>query len=226
MIKKSNLLLTGIVLISTLGMFATNYVLKQEYLNIDLTDMYKNYVSVDTGAYSVLNISGSNGYAIDIIQKPHNHVRVLRSRRQHFSSHVVEDTLFIKFTGANISQQQALLSDIPSGIIVESNDLAQVISDNMYSRIIEFSDQDFELSLTGNSFSKLLNCSFNTLDIHSRNNSQFEFSQSNRVDSLRIDMSDASVGYFQEIRFEDISHSFKDSVTLILSKSVMNKVFE
>lgn len=226
MIKKSNLMVGALVLISTIGMFATNLILKKEYLKIDLTDVYKNYISVNKATYSVLNISGSNGYPIDIIHKPHNHVRVLRSREKHVTSHLSHDTLFIEFRGANISQSQAFLTDTPSGLIIESKDLVEVISKNTNNRIIGFSNQDFTLNLAGNSLSKVFDCEVKTFNISSKNKSQFEFSQSNQVDSLRIDMSDHSIAYFQEIHFADIRHTLQDSARWVLSKNVINRVFQ
>lgn len=224
--KKSNLMILGMILISTIGMFASNFMLKSEYLKIDLSDIYKNYISVDKKAYSVLSISGSNGYPIDIIQKPHNNIRVLRSRQGHFNSNLIGDTMFIEFTGANISQQQAFLSETPSGIIIESNELTHVISDNTTNRIIGFSHQNFTLSLRGNSLSKISDCTVKRFEIDSKNNSQFEFSNNNQVDSLKIDLSGNSIAYLKEISFTDIHHSLTDSVTLVLSKSVTNRILQ
>lgn len=222
--KKSNLMIWGLILISTIGMFASNFMLKSEYLKIDLTDIYKNYISVDKKAYSILSLSGSNGYPIYIIQKPHNNIRVLRSRQNHFKRNFRDDTLFIEFTGANVSPQQAFLSETPSGIIIESNELSQVISDNTHNRIIGFSQQDFRLYLHGNSLSKIYDCNLKSFEIHSKNNSQFEFSENNQVDSLHLNLSGKSIAYLGEISFTDIHHSLTDSVQLVLSKSVTQRV--
>ncbi len=211
----------GLLLILALGMFTTNSILKKEYLKIDLTDTFKNYTSVNKETYKVLHISGSNGYPIDIIEKPEHTIKVLRSRQKHFKSDLRKDTLFVVFTGANISQKQAFMTDTPSGIIVESNTINTVIANNTNTRITGFSQRDLKLILEGNSLTKVFNCTMETLAIAAKDNSQFEFSRNNTIDSLYIEMSNNSVGAFEEVNFSALHHSLKDSVRLVLSKEVV-----
>ena len=224
--KKSNLFLvvTGLVIIT--GMYLTNVILKKEYQKIDLTDPYKNYVSVASASYSVLDISGSNGYPIKIIHKKINDIKVLRSRLNHFKSKIKNDTLFILFTGSNISMYQAFSSETPSGVIIESNDVSSIIATNTYNRIIGFSNQDLEVTLKGNSLMRFFDCNLKTMHINSTESSQYEFSTNNKVDSLYIEMSGESVGYFQDINFSTINHSLKDSIRVVFSRGTFERVLK
>ncbi|MEP0266716.1 hypothetical protein [Dokdonia sp.] len=224
--KKGNLFLVIFGLILLTGMYATNHTLANEYQNIDLTDRYKNYVSIPSEAYSVLAISGSNGYPIEIAHAQTDAIKVLRSRVDHFKSNLINDTLFIEFTGSNIPMEQRFHSDTPSGIIIEKNTLSSILNINTHQRISGFSNQDLTLILEGNAFIEVSNCDVHTLDIDMKHRSQIGFSHKNTVDSLHIKMVNTSIARLQEIEFRAIQHTLSDSITVVLSKGVFNRVLE
>lgn len=218
--KKGDLFLMVLCLLIITGMYATNSILKKEYHKIDLTDPYKNYVAVDSAPYSVLNISGSNGYPIEIVHKTINDIKVLRSRINHFKSRVTNDTLFIQFSGSNIPMEQRFYSNTPPGIIIESHTLYSIMSTNTHNRVSGFAHQDLKLSLSGNSLLEMSNCNINTLEVDMRNHSQIEFLNTNTVDSLDLKMANQSVAKFQEVEFRAIRHHLSDSITFVLSRDV------
>lgn len=224
--KKSNLflLILGVVLLS--GMYATNVTLAKEYQKIDLTDLYKNYVSVPVAPYTVLDISGSNGYPIEIVQNHTEDIKVLRSRIQHFKSEVKNDTLFIQFTGSNIPMKQRYTSSTPPGIIIEKNAISSIINTNTHQRISGFTDQSLQLILNEQAFTEMHHCQLQTLNIDMRHQSQIDFSLKNTVDSLAMHMEHTAVARLQEIEFAAISHTLKDSVTFVLSKDAFDKILE
>lgn len=224
--KKSNLFLITLGLIMIAGMFSTNVILKKEYQKIDLTDPYKNYVSVASPSYSVLDISGSNGYPIEIVNKKTDDIKVLRSRLHHFKSNLKNDTLYIQFTGSNISMEQSYHTKTPPGIIIEKNVLSSIIITNIHNRISNFSNQDLKLILKGNSHMEISDFHLNTMDIDVKNNSQIEFLNINTVDSLHIKMENKSIAKLQKIDFKTIKHSLSDSITFVLSKDTFNNMLK
>lgn len=224
--KTGNLFLISLCLVIVTGIYATNVFLKKEYQKIDLTDPYKNYVSVTFASYSVLDISGSNGYPIEIVHKKTNDVKVLRSRLDHFKSTLRNDTLFIQFTGSNIPMAQRFNSKVPAGIIIENNELSSVINSNMHARVTDFSIQKLKLSLKGNSLTEINNCNLNTMDIDMKNSSQIEFLNTNTVDSLYLTMENTSIARLETIEFKTIKQSLSDSIFFVLSKETFNRILK
>lgn len=222
--KTSNIFIIVLSLVIISAMYATNVSLKNEYKKIDLKDPFKNYVSVKTEVYTVLNISGSNGYPIEIKQEKDNDIKVLRSRLQHFKSIVKNDTLFIEFTGSNISMQQSFLTTTPSGIIIYKNKLSSIHIANTHNRISGFINQDLELNLNGNSHTEISNSTLNTLDVKMENNSQIQFLKKNNVDSLTLIMKNESVANLDRISFKKINPILSDSITLVLSKDTFKNI--
>lgn len=224
--KKSNIFISFLVIAVIAGMFLVNADLKKEYSKIDLKDPFKNYLSIDHKPYSVLDISGSNGYPIQIIQKDTNNIKVLRSRLNHFKSELRNDTMFVKFTGSNIPMSQRHNSSTPYGIIIESNQLTHIISVNTHNRIFDFKDTDLQISLQGNSFTEVNNCTVNMLNIDLSHTSYIDFIANNEADSLNLKMNDKSVASLQKMSFNKINHSLKDSVTIVLSKDAFNTILK
>lgn len=224
--KKSNLFITVFGLIILFGMIATNMVLKKEYQKIDLSDPFKNYISITTKPYSVLDISGSNGYPIEIIYKEIDTIKVLRSRLKHFKSSYRNDTLFIQFTGSNVSMSQRHNSNTPPGIIIEKNKLSSIHLTDVHNRLSGFSNQDLNLSLKGNSYQEIRNCMLNTLSIEMKNTSQIEFAKANTVDSLNLKMMNTSVARLENIQFRTVNPILKDSIAFVLSKETFKHILK
>lgn len=224
--KRSNAFISILCAVVIGGMFMSNSVLKQEFEKIDLSDPYKNYISIDHGSYSVLDISGSNGYPIQIVQKDSSDIKVLRSRLDHFEKELRNDTLFVKFTGSNVPLEQRYNSSTPYGIIIESNSLSTIISNNTHNRVFDFNNTDLQIFLKGNSFMEMSNCNVNTLEMDLEDSSYINFITQNKVDSLDLKMNQKSVASLQHIEFKSIHHSLSDSITIVLSKDAFNKILK
>ncbi|MGB0891542.1 MAG: hypothetical protein ACPGUU_04260 [Flavobacteriaceae bacterium] len=224
--KKSNIFISFLAIAIITGMFLVNADLKKEYTKIDLKDPFKNYLSIDHESYSVLDISGSNGYPIQIIQKDTNNIKILRSRLNHFKSELRNDTMFVKFTGSNIPMNQRHNSSTPYGIIIENSELTKIVSTNTHNRIFDFSNTNLQISLKGNSFMEVNNCNINTLQINLENTSYIDFIINNKADSLDLIMKDKSIASLQKMSFNKINHSLKDSVTIVLSKDAFNTILK
>jgi hypothetical protein len=222
--KSSNILLLVLCTIFLSGMVYTNAVLKNEYLKIDLSDDFKNYISHPMESFSILDIKGSNGYPIEINKGNTDDVKVLRSRINHFSQQLIGDTLFIEFTGSNIPIDQTYSMNTSPGIIIEVESLSEIRTSQTYNRISNFSDQDLSITLKNSSITDVANCSLNALNLCSNDVSQFVFSQNNTVHSLQLTMKDNSIGRFEDIDFSTLNHTLDDSITLVLSKNTFVKL--
>ncbi|SDQ75268.1 GIN domain-containing protein [Flagellimonas zhangzhouensis] len=205
-------------------LFASNVSLKIEYEKIDLDDVFKNYVSVDSESYSVISISGSNGYPIEIVQKDTNAIKVLRSRLEHFKSVVKNDTLFIEFTGSNISMEQSFLTTTPSGIVIHKNNLSGIIATNTHQRVNGFKTEHLTLKLKGNSYIELQNCNAQTLSIQMENESHLQFSEKNIADSIALKMTHTSVANLNDVTFKKVHPVLSDSVAIVLSNEAFKNL--
>lgn len=222
--KTSNILLLTVLFVIIFGMFYTNTTLRGEFLKIDLEDQFKNYISYEIAPYSVINIKGSNGYPIEIKKGKLDDVKVLRSRQNHFKKKLVKDTLFIEFTGANISIQQAFTNETPPGIIIENNTLSKIIISNTYNRISHFSDQELDILLKKSAVVDIAECNLKRLNLYAERKSQYLFSKNNNIDSLNLIMLDKSIGHLNDLDFLSLHQSLGDSVTLVLSKKVFDRI--
>lgn len=224
--KTSNVIITFFSVAISGVLFATNVSLKKEYEKIDLDDAFKNYVSVDSAPYSVLSISGSNGYPIEIVQKDTDAIKVLRSRLEHFKSVVKNDTLFIEFTGSNISMQQSFLSTTPSGIVIHKKNLSGIIATNTHQRVSGFNSDHLTMELKGNSYLELQNCNAQTLSILMENESYLQFLEHNIADSIYLKMTHTSVANLNDVTFKKVHPVLSDSVALVLSRDVFRNLLD
>lgn len=224
--KTSHLFIALLSIIILGVLLATNVSLKKEYLKIDLEDMYKNYVSVDSEPYSVLSISGSNGYPIEIEQNDTNAIKVLRSRLEHFKSVVRNDTLFIEFSGSNVSMQQSFLTTTPSGIVINKNKLSAIVSSNTHQRVSGFENENFNLVLKRNSHLELQNSKINALSVLTENNSQIQFLENNTIDSLSLKMLNTSVANLIDVNFKKVHPVLSDSIAIVVSKDTFENLLK
>lgn len=222
--KKSNLFFMTLGIIMIMGMCATNIVLKKEYDKIDLTDPYKNYVSVQSEPYMVLDLSGSNGYPIEIEYSETNDIKVLRSRLGHFKNLLRNDTLFIQFTGSNIPMEQGRNSSTPAGIIIGKSTLSGIIGRGTHQRVSGFSGEDLKLILKGNAFAEISNCNLHIMEVDMMNTSQIAFLERNKVDSLQLKMANTTMAELRKIDFRNMEHTLGDSISFVLSKEVIGKI--
>lgn len=224
--KTSHLYTISLAIIFMIGMGLCDYSLILETQRINLKDQFNNYSKVSKANFSVLHLSGSNGYPIHIRQSDSNAVRVLRSRLQHFDSQLQNDTLYINFRGANIPQYQAFDSKTPAGIVIDHPHLSSIISENTHNKIQGFKHQNISIHLSGTATALLEQCHMRHLGINASNNSQFHLLRSNTIDSLNISMSDHSIGHFEGLNFKHLSPVIQDSAQWILSKKIIEQILK
>lgn len=224
--KRSNQFLVLFGLITLAVLFLTNFNLVQEYNKIDLSDPFKNYVSLTTKPYSVLILSGSNGYPIEVRNEGGNGLKVLRSRVDHVVQNVISDTLFIEFTGANISRQQSRETNTPPSIIIQRETLPEIIAADIHGKISSFVAQKMSLTLKGDALIEIKDSHFKAMDVNLSHQAQIEFSNRNSTDSLLLTMSNTSVVFLKNINLQYIEQNLGDSISLVLSNDVFNSLVE
>lgn len=224
--KKSNQFLILVGLLTAFMMFFTNFNLVEEYKKIDLSDPFKNYISLKTEPYSVVKLSGSNGYPIELRQADENELKLLRSRIEHVKHSIREDTLFIEFTGARISKQQSQSSNSPAAIIIQPSTLAEIIATDIHCKISDFEAEELKLSLKGNALSEIKDCYFNHMEVSISQHGHLEFFHQNSIDSLALSMANSSVAFLKEVNLQYIQQDLGDSIAIVLSNDVFSALVE
>lgn len=224
--KPSNIALLSLAFAFLVGMFFTNSILKKEYVKIDLDDPLKDYVSVDYESFSVLKISGSNGYPIEIEAAEKEDIKVLRRRMGFFKKELKGDTLHITFSGSNIPLEQAANSTTQPGIKIQGSAFSQIIIKDTYTRIKGLTEKNLNLYLEGNASTAVLDCRFGSLSIAAKNNSRFEFKQHNSVDTLAFTLANTSMGYLKNIDFSVLQPTLGDSAVVAMSGSSLMEIIK
>ena len=224
--KPSNIVLLSMVAVLLSGMYSTNLVLKKEFIKIDLGDPQKNYVSVDSGAFQVLEISGSNGYPIVIEKGTRNDVKVLRRRISFFKKERAGDTLRIHFSGSNMPLDQSMSNQNPVGIIIQCPSVEHVLIKDTYTRLKGFENEQLTLQLEGNAFSDFQNCRFSKLSITAKSRSIFAFTQQNSVDTLALRLTNTSNGFLYKVDYGVLQPTLGDSALVTLSGSSLMEIMK
>lgn len=224
--KKSNQFLFALGSVSVFLMVLINTDLAFEYQKIDLSDPLKNYVQTPVPTYTHIKLSGSNGYPIEIRQTGSSEMLVLRSRIDHVNYNLVADTLFIEFTGANISQHQSKEMDIPPAIILHGNILPTITATDVHCRITGFEARQLDLTTKGNSLVEIESCRFRCLNIHLSDQSELVFIHENRIDSLALNMVNTSVAILAEIDVKHIREDLGDSISIVLSNDLFSEILK
>lgn len=220
--KKSNQFLTVFGLVTFLMLLYTDFNLAQEYSRIDLSDPYKNYISLPFEPYTVLHLSGTNGYPIEIRYAEDDGLRALRSRTGHIIQRASSDTLFIEYTGTNISQEQSRHTDTPPAIIIEKHTLPEVIATDVHCQIVDFDTDTVYMTIKGRGYTEIQDCHLGSLNVEISHDGHLGFLRQNSVDSLHLAMHNTSVAFLKNVNLRHIEQDLSDSVSIVLSNDVFN----
>lgn len=224
--KKATIYLICLSICFIMGMFLTNINLKQAYLQIDLSDPYKNYIHTCIHPLKAVKISGSNGYPIDIKQKESNEIKFLKSRQEHIQKKISNDTLYIKFTGANKTRQTGDDSDAAAAIILELQHLPPVYVKNTFHRISGFKQKEVHLYLNGQAEIALYDCNANYMVVSSNNNSHIAFIKNNYMNTLDIRLQEYANAYFKQLQCTNFYPTLGDNVSMVFSKSSLEALLK
>lgn len=222
--KSGNIALSILFITLLTGMVLVNTELRAVYYEIDLTDKLRNYLSATMEEYSILKISGSNGYPIEIQQSEQEEVKILRSRLPQVDYRIDGDTLIVYFSGASVSLSAAISSTTPPGIIISVSKLTEIILENTHNRISGFDQQALHLQLTGSSYTELLDNNFGRFSLEARTASRFEFKNENTADTALFSLLGGSVGFLEGLSYHAFEPVLEDSSLIVLSKTALQEL--
>ena len=224
--KRSNQFLSLLILLTVGMMLFTNFTLMKEYKTIDLSDPFKNYISLDYVPTNVLKLSGSNGYPIEVRHANENGLKVLRSRTEHVIQSIHGDTTRIEFTGASISKQQSILSETPPAIIIEVQYLPELKTTDIHCRIKDFNTDELNIGVGGHALIEIGDCDFVSMIVDISDHGHLEFFHENRVDTMKLTMTNTSVAYLKNVNLHYIKQDLGEAVSVVLSNKVFDSLVE
>ena len=221
--KTSNKLL--FILLSVL--FATtifiDFLLKRNYLKINLNYSFKNYEPVAIGPFKYLKIKGGNGYAIEIKHATKLDMKVMTSRKRFLTATQHGDTLLIEFT---VMSSMAMRDPerLSHGLIISSPEIAEIVADGSNNIINDWKTDSLKLILTGNASANINNADIGKLTAIGNQNSVFNFRSGNKTRQLNLRLKDNAAAFFQNITYFNLDPVLTDNSQLSFSAQSASKL--
>lgn len=224
--KPGNIALSALIIMLLASMTWVNTELRTVYYEIDLTDKLRNYQPVEIAEYSVLEISGSNGYPVEIQQGAENETKILRSRMSQFEYKVTGDTLAIHFSGALVSPSTLVNTTTPAGIIISASKLKGIVLEDTHNRISGFDQGTLSLLLKGSSYTEFSDNHIDSFSLKAAGNSNFTFTTKNTADTALFTLMGASVGFLEGLSYHAFEPVLEDSALIVLSKNALRELIQ
>jgi Putative auto-transporter adhesin, head GIN domain len=223
--KLTTKILLILLLLFTSGLFASNMLLKQEYLKIDKTDIYWTYSKILEQPFKHLKIEGGNISNIAYEQSKTASVRVFKDWRA-FDEHsikaqVANDTLYINFpnTYHDLYEKEWLKWNVTVRLF--SPELLSVTGSNTNFEMYKVKQKNLSVNISGKSKFEVesMDTNFDSLRITQSDSSAVVFEMSpeyKKSESFHVHYVNASVRGASVL---DIGHAQVDSLQLSVSDS-------
>jgi len=225
-VKLSTAIITILVILLVVSVFATELVFKNEYNKRDKNDIYWNYDKILQKPYKYLKIVGGN--VTNIIFEPGKNpsVRVLK-RWESFKEHnnvtacVKNDTLYLTFKNKynNINEKDWMQSEVLVRLFAPQ--LLSVDGSDTNFELQKMKQRSISINLKGKSRLEVetYNHDFDTLNVVQRDSSQVIFEMS-------PDLNGSPLMHFNNVSAEmtgytllDVGRSYIDHIKLNISDS-------
>jgi len=191
--KWSNSILLSMGVLLSLGLVASNYILKKEFDKVDRNDAYWDYEKVSDQPFKYVSIQGGNLTSIAFEQSPNYSVRVsqdwLRNRPMPIVSTVKNDTLYLRFTYMPRDQNEENWMHWLTMVRIFSPELKAVKGYNTNFKMFKTKQQSIQVDLSGKSSFELESFipDLDSLKISAMDSSEvvFEMSPEYKAQSVR-----------------------------------------
>ena len=235
--KLTTKILLAMLLLFTVGLFASNMLLKKEYDKTDKNDIYWTYKKILEQPFKYLNIEGGNVTNIAYEQSKTASVRVFKDWDGYNSgrvkAHVKNDTLFITFPNTYKDQYEKRWLNWNTLVRIFSPELLAVNGVDTKLEMFRLKQNNLTVSMSGKSSFEVESIQpyFDSLKISGKDSSAIEIemspdyqtTESFLVKSVIADIHDVSILDIGHAQIESLKFIVDDSSAILLSGGTLRK---
>lgn len=221
--KTSNQLLLGLLAVLLTATIGIDFILKNKYGRISLSDPYKNYEVVAVHPFKYLKIKGGNAYGVEIKQAARYDLKVMVSRKSFLNTRQHGDTLLIGFSVMS-SPANRDPESLPRGLIISAPFLSVITADGTNTIIHNFKTDSLMLNLSGNAIATINHLQTMKLLADCRQNASVDFHSENVVNTLALQLSGNASALLQDITYTHFNPLLTGNSRLILTARSAQKL--
>ncbi|MEO6917113.1 MAG: hypothetical protein ABI151_17085, partial [Chitinophagaceae bacterium] len=181
--------------------------------NTALDDPMKNFSRVIVKPFTSMNISGGNGYAIEIRQGNNYDIMLMNSRKSFFRMKESGDTLTINFSVANQTYQ--LPQSCITGLVITVPKLMSLHLSGTNNIIGPFAQDSLNLFQDSRTFTRMRQGTFTKLSIDATQESTIDMERGNTATAFLLRLKNKASLTMNGISVEKFIPIVKDSARLI-----------
>lgn len=235
--KLTTKILLIMLLVFTLGLFASNMILKNEYNKTDKNDTYWTYEKILEQPFKYLNIEGGNVTSIAYEQSKTPSVRVFKDwdgyKAGKVKAHVKNDTLFITFPNTYKDQYEKRWLGWNTLVRIFSPELLAVNGVDTKLEMFKLKQKNLNVSMAGKSSFEVesMDTNFDSLTISGKDSSQIVFemspdyltTESFHIKSVTANMEGYSILDIGHAQVDALKLNVADSSAVLLSGGTLKK---
>ena len=235
--KLTTKILLAMLLLFTLGLFASNMILKKEYDKTDRNDIYWTYEKILEQPFKYLNIQGGNVTNIAYEQSKIASVRVFKDwdgyRKGKVTAHVKNDTLYIMFPNTYKDHYEKQWLQWNTLVRIFSPELLAVNGVDTKLEMFKLKQKNLKVSMSGKSSFEVesMDPDFDSLNISGKDSSEiqiemspdYQTSESFHVKSVSATLRHVSVLDIGHAQIDSLKLNVEDSSAVLLSGGTLKK---
>lgn len=235
--KLTTKILLAMLLLFTLGLFASNMILKKEYNKTDRDDIYWTYEKILEQPFKYLNIQGGNITNIAYEQSKTASVRVFKDwdgfKEGKVKAHVKNDTLYIMFPNTYKDRYEKQWLEWNTLVRIFSPELLAVNGVDTKLEMFKLKQKNLKVSMSGKSSFEVesMDPYFDSLNISGKDSSEiqiemspdYQTSESFHVKSVSATLRHVSVLDIGHAQIDSLKLNVEDSSAVLLSGGTLKK---
>lgn len=223
--KLTSKILLAMLLLFTLGLFASNIILRKEYNKREKNDIYWTYGKILEEPFRHLNIDGGNVTNIAYEQSKTASVRVFKDwdgyKDGRVTAHVKDDTLFIKFPNTYKDQYEKRWLKWNTLVRIFSPELLTINGVDTKLEMFKLKQKNISVNMSGKSSFEIesMDTDFDSIQISGKDSSAIEIEMSpdyQLTESFHVKSVSADLHGYSIL---DIGHAQIDSLKLVVDDS-------
>jgi hypothetical protein len=235
--KLTSKILVAMLLLFTLGLFASNMILKKEYDKRDKNDIYWMYGKILEQPFKYLSIQGGNVTNIAYEQSKVASVKIFKDwdgyKTGAVKAHVKNDTLYVTFPNTYKDQYEKRWLQWNTLVRIFSPELLAVNGVDTKFEMFRLKQKNLAVNMSGKSSFEVesMNTSFDTLRISGKDSSAIEIemspdyllTESFHVKSVWANIENTSVLDIGHAQIDSLKINVGDSSGILLSGGTLRK---